>query len=65
VEIQDSPHQIWMLDIERDVLVPVTTESTGSHDFAWAPDGSAIVYTLGNVTPPPTRMDTDRRIAER
>jgi Tol biopolymer transport system component len=52
VEIQDSPHQIWMLDIERDVLVPVTTESTGSHDFAWAPDGGSIVYTLGNVTPP-------------
>jgi serine/threonine-protein kinase len=52
VEIQDSPHQIWMLDIERDVLVPLTTEATGSHDFAWAPDGSSIVYTLGNVTPP-------------
>jgi hypothetical protein len=52
VEIQDSPHQIWMLDIERDVLVPLTTEAKGSHDFAWAPDGSAIVYTLGDVTPP-------------
>jgi Tol biopolymer transport system component len=52
VEIQDSPHQIWMLDIERDVLVPLTTESTGSHDFAWAPDGSALVYTLGAVAPP-------------
>jgi serine/threonine-protein kinase len=52
VEIQDSPHQIWMLDIERDVLVPLTTESTGSHDFAWAPDGSSIVYTLGVATPP-------------
>jgi hypothetical protein len=52
VEIQESPHQIWMLDIDRDVLVPLTTESTGSHDFAWAPDGSAIVYTLGAVTPP-------------
>jgi serine/threonine-protein kinase len=52
VEIQDSPHQIWMLDIERDVLVPLTTDATGSHDFAWAPDGSSIVYTLGNVTPP-------------
>ena len=52
VEIQDSPHQIWMLDIERDVLVPLTTESTGSHNFAWAPDGSSIVYTLGDVTPP-------------
>jgi Tol biopolymer transport system component len=51
VEIQDSPHQIWMLDIERDVLVPLTTESTGSHDFAWAPDGNSIVYTLGGVTP--------------
>jgi Tol biopolymer transport system component len=52
MEIQDSPHQIWMLDIERDVLVPLTTESNGSHNFAWAPDGSAIVYTLGPLTPP-------------
>ena len=51
MEIQDSPHQIWMLDLERDVLVPLTTESTGSHNFAWAPDGSAIMYTL-HVTPP-------------
>jgi dipeptidyl aminopeptidase/acylaminoacyl peptidase len=51
MEIQDSPHQIWMLDIERDVLVPLTTESTGSHNFAWAPDGSAILYTT-HMTPP-------------
>ena len=40
-----------MLDIERDVLVPLTTESTGSHNFAWAPDGSSIMYTI-HVTPP-------------
>jgi Tol biopolymer transport system component len=51
VEIQDSPHQIWLLDTERDVLVPLTTESTGSHNFAWAPDGRSIIYTLTNVTP--------------
>ena len=51
LEIQDSPHQIWMLDIERDVLVPLTTESTGSHNFAWSPDGSSILYTI-HVTPP-------------
>ena len=51
VEIQDSPHQIWLLDTERDVLAPLTTESTGSHNFAWAPDGRSIVYTVG-VTPP-------------
>jgi Tol biopolymer transport system component len=51
MEIQDSPHQTWLLDIERDVLVPLTTESTGSHNFAWAPDGSSILYTI-HVTPP-------------
>jgi serine/threonine-protein kinase len=51
VEIQESPHQIWMLDIERDVLVPLTSESNGSHDFTWAPDGNSILYTL-SVTPP-------------
>ena len=48
VEIQESPHQIWILDIERDALVPLTTEPTGSHDFAWSPDGSSIAYTLGD-----------------
>jgi Tol biopolymer transport system component len=52
VEIHDSPHQVWMLDIERDLLVPLTSEATGSHDFAWAPDGSSIVFTLGDITPP-------------
>jgi Tol biopolymer transport system component len=52
MEIQDSPHQIWLLDIERDVLVPLTTESTGSHNFAWAPDGRSIVYSLAQATPP-------------
>ena len=51
VEIQDSPHQIWTLDIERDVLVPLTTELTGSHNFAWAPDGNSMLYTI-NMTPP-------------
>ena len=49
-EIQDSPHQIWLLDIERDVLVPLTTEPTGSHNFAWAPDGRAIIYTTARDT---------------
>ena len=52
VEIQDSPHQVWMLDIERDVLAPLTNESTGSHDFAWSPDGTSILYTLGPASPP-------------
>jgi Tol biopolymer transport system component/tRNA A-37 threonylcarbamoyl transferase component Bud32 len=51
VEIQDSPHQIWMLDLERDVLTPLTTEETGSHNFAWAPDGRSIMYTT-HVSPP-------------
>jgi serine/threonine protein kinase/Tol biopolymer transport system component len=51
VEIQESPHQIWMLDLERDVLSPLTTEPTGSHNFAWAPNGSAIMYTT-HVSPP-------------
>ena len=51
MEIQDPPHQIWMLDLERDVLTPLTTEPTGSHNFAWAPDGNAILYTT-HVSPP-------------
>ena len=51
MEIQESPHQIWMLDLERDVLTPLTAESTGSHNFAWAPNGSAIMYTT-HVSPP-------------
>jgi serine/threonine-protein kinase len=52
MEVQDSPHQIWMLDIERDLLTPLTTDVEGAHNFAWSPDGAAIVYTLGNVKPP-------------
>ena len=52
VEIQDSPHQIWMLDLERDLLTPLTTDAGGAHNFAWSPDGTAIVYTLGSVKPP-------------
>jgi dipeptidyl aminopeptidase/acylaminoacyl peptidase len=51
MEIQESPHQVWLLDLERDVLTPLTTEPTGSHNFAWAPDGSAIAYTT-HVRPP-------------
>ena len=51
MEIQDSPHQIWMLDMERDLLTPLTSERGGAHNFAWSPDGSAIVYALGNVKP--------------
>jgi serine/threonine-protein kinase len=50
MEMQDSPHQIWMLDIERDALVPLTTESAGSHNFAWAPDGQSLAYTRGDRT---------------
>ena len=64
MEIQDSPHQIWMLDIERDVLVPLTTESTGSHNFAWAPDGSSIVYTTARDATS-TRVDTHEWIGQR
>jgi len=51
MEIQDPPHQIWMLDLERDVLTPVTAEPTGSHNFAWAPNGNEIMYTT-HVSPP-------------
>jgi hypothetical protein len=51
MEIQDSPHQIWMLDLERDVLVPLTTDAEGSHNFAWAPDGQSIVYSAGAKLP--------------
>ena len=52
MEMQDSPHQLWMLDIERDVLAPLTTETAGGHNFAWAPDGQSIVYTRGSKAPP-------------
>jgi serine/threonine-protein kinase len=51
VEIQESPHQIWVLDLDRDVLTPLTTEATGSHNFAWAPDGNSIMYTT-HMSPP-------------
>jgi serine/threonine-protein kinase len=68
MEIQDPPHQIWMLDLERDVLTPLTQEPTGSHNFAWAPDGNAILYTV-HVSPPQfgwtraTGMDQSQKLA--
>jgi serine/threonine-protein kinase len=52
VEIQDSPHQLWLLDVDRDLLTPLVTDAAGSHNFAWAPDGNSIVFTLGEGTSP-------------
>jgi hypothetical protein len=46
VEIQDTPHQIWLLDIGRDVLTPLTRSPGGSHNMAWAPDGKSIAVTV-------------------
>ena len=45
VEVQDVPHQTWLLDPDRDLLTPLTQWKEGSHDFAWAPDGRSIVFT--------------------
>jgi Tol biopolymer transport system component len=45
VEVQDTPHQVWLLDIERDVLVPLTKGAGGNHNFTWTPDGRAIIVT--------------------
>jgi Tol biopolymer transport system component len=45
VEVQDVPHQVWLLDPGRDLLTPITQTKDGSHNFAWSPDGRAIVFT--------------------
>ena len=45
VEVQDVPHQTWVVDPERDQLSPLTHWKEGSHDFAWAADGRAVIFT--------------------
>ena len=46
VEVQDAPHQTWLMDPERDVLTPLTNLPGGVHDFAWSPDGRGIAATV-------------------
>jgi Tol biopolymer transport system component len=52
VEVQDVPHQIWLLDPARDLLTPITQTKDGSHNFAWSSDGRAIAFTgsVGGAT---------------
>ena len=45
VEVQDVPHQIWLLDPGRDLLTPITQTKEGSHNFAWSSDSRAIAFT--------------------
>ena len=45
VEVQDVPHQVWLLDTEHDLLTPLTEGPGGSHNFAWSPDGRALAFT--------------------
>ncbi len=44
VEVHEIPHQIWLLDIEKDQLSRFTFENS-NHYFAWCPDGRSILYT--------------------
>jgi serine/threonine-protein kinase len=45
VEVQAVPHQLWLLQPDRDLISPLTQWKEGSHDFAWSPDGRAIAFT--------------------
>jgi hypothetical protein len=61
VEVQDVPHQIWLLDPGRDTLTPLTQWKNGSHDFAWSPDGRSIMFTASTATgASPMWMPIDR-----
>jgi len=44
IEVHEVPHQIWLLDIEKDLLSRFTVENS-NHYFAWHPDGQSILYT--------------------
>jgi serine/threonine-protein kinase len=52
VEVQDTPHQTWQVDLARDLLTPITQWKDGSHNFAWSRDGRAIAFTasVGGAT---------------
>lgn len=43
VEVQEAPHQLWLLDIERDALSRLTLDRP-AHNFAWHPGGQGIVF---------------------
>jgi serine/threonine-protein kinase len=45
VEVQAVPHQLWLLEPERDLISPLTQWKEGSHDFAWSPDGRSLAFT--------------------
>jgi serine/threonine-protein kinase len=51
VEVQTVPHQLWLLQPDRDLISPLTQWKEGSHDFVWSPDGRALAFTasIGNA----------------
>jgi serine/threonine-protein kinase len=76
LELRDAPHQVWLLDTDRDVLTQLTTSPGGSHEVAWSPDGRSLIVTEtqegrpqlvwlpvdGSRPPVPLRSSDDRPV---
>lgn len=43
VEIQDSPHNVWVYDIARNTLTRLTFEGA-NHNPIWTPDGKRVTF---------------------
>ena len=45
VQIDDQGHDIWVLDLARETLTPVTTDPGQDESPVWTPDGRRIIFT--------------------
>jgi dipeptidyl aminopeptidase/acylaminoacyl peptidase len=44
VDIQEQSRQVWLFDLSRETLTPLTFEGSANGTPAWTPDGKRIVF---------------------
>jgi len=49
-EIRDGASDVWLLDVARDMLTPLTTDLHASGHPAWTADGRRIAFAVGRDT---------------